>query len=166
MSWVTMVVNDVLSEFTPAEKTILDGIQAGASTNLTAILGRAIAEVRGAIAGGGYPLGAAGTIPDALASDVIAIARWRFLVAMPALAKLQTKERKDAFDGAQEKLKAVSRQEYAVEAPVAGTNPGTGQWNSENKLVMRTHPVPRPGTQFQGTTGKEYGNPDGPQDQS
>ncbi|MEI7730179.1 MAG: hypothetical protein WCO56_11445 [Verrucomicrobiota bacterium] len=150
MAWATISADEVLSEFTPQEKTILDGIQAGTASSLAGILTRAINEVRGAIAAGNYPVGASATVPDGLASDVIAIARWRFLIAFPALKNLQTEARKQAFTDAQAKLKAISKQEFAVESPTAGVQRPTGQWNSENKLVMRTHPVPPASTQFTG----------------
>ena len=35
-----------------------------------------------------------------------------------------------------------------------------GMWNSENKLIMRTHPVIKPGPQ----RADDYANPDAPQD--
>lgn len=41
--------------------------------------------------------------------------------------------------------------------------PNLGNWDSENKLIMRTHPVPRPRTQFDPQTNT-YANPDAPAD--
>jgi len=42
-------------------------------------------------------------------------------------------------------------------------NPNKGNWNSENKIVMRTHPVPRPGAQST-PPPNAYANPDGGDD--
>lgn len=63
-----------------------------------------------------------------------------------------------------EQLKARKEQVEPADNPdtVAGpVNPGT--WNSESKILMRTHPVPQPGAQFPPVTGN-YANPDAPQD--
>src|SRR5258708_39661441 len=42
----------------------------------------------------------------------------------------------------------IPTKKFVVEPPIAEINPRTGNWNSENKILMRTHPVPRPATQF------------------
>jgi hypothetical protein len=42
-------------------------------------------------------------------------------------------------------------------------NPNKGNWNSENKIVMRTHPVPRAGAQFT-PPANTYANPEGGSD--
>lgn len=47
------------------------------------------------------------------------------------------------------------------DATAGPVNPGC--WNAENKLVMRTHPVPTPGRQFTTSAG-QYANPEGPED--
>lgn len=165
MAWNVLTSRDVLDEMSPGEAATVKAIQ-GASDLLPRFVLRAVNECRGAIEAGNYPLGPDGTIPDGLASDVIAIARWRWLISLPQLVKLQTKEREQAFKDAQEKLKLATQQKFAVEAPTEGTNPKTGNWNSENKLLPRTHPVPAPSTQFQSASDAEhpYANPEGPED--
>jgi hypothetical protein len=52
-------------------------------------------------------------------------------------------------------------QQFNVEPPIPpASNLQAGCWNSENKLIMRTHPVVKPGPQ--GTNA--YANPDAPDD--
>jgi hypothetical protein len=163
MAWATLSSNDVLSEFTTSEQsalsTIIDGV-----TPLSSIVTRTINEIRGFILSGGYALDDdSTTIPQSLFSDAISIARWRFLVSAPQFKQLQTDERHQLYIDALAKLNLISQQELAVESPTAGTTVRTGMWNSENKLVMRTHPVPYPGTQFGPQTGT-YANPNAPPD--
>lgn len=43
--------------------------------------------------------------------------------------------------------------------------PNVGSWNSENKIIMRTHPVPRPRTQFDPQVNT-YANPDAAADET
>lgn len=165
MSWAILTTDDVLGEFTPQETATLKNIQ-GAVERLPGILANTIAVARGSIRAGGYSLGTEGTVPDQLRLDIIAIARWRWLAAFPQMKALQTDARKAAHDDAQANLKDVSNQKLNVEAPDADTtNVPAGNWNSENKIVPRAHPVPRPASQFQ-TQGDDYANPDGPSDQN
>jgi hypothetical protein len=168
MSWPTApTAADVRSEFTPAESALLQRLQ-GDVDNLPAVVARAVAEVRDAIRSGGYDLGETGTLPLGLHADCIAIARWRWLLSLPgAGADLQTEVRERACKASLDKLKLIATQKYAVEPPTdpqASTAPA-GRWNSENKLVGRGHPVPRPAVQFQPQAGR-YSNPAAPEDQA
>lgn len=141
MSWTALTAEHVLEEFTPQEQATLKLIQ-NSQDNLPAIVARSMAEVRGAIESGGYPLGATGTIPDSLHSDAIAIARWRFLIAMPQLKALQTAERKAAYDDARNKLADIAKGKTGVEDPTEpdpGDPPASGCFGSETKINMRTH---------------------------
>lgn len=172
MAWEQLTTEDVLSEFTIAEASSLRTLQGSGSgsglpfLNIDEIVGRVIDEVRGYIEAGAYDLDPiSNTIPLGLFEDAIAIARWRYLIATPALLQLQTKERQKAFDDAIAKLTLISKGQFAVEPPTASTIPRTGIWNSENKLIMRTHPVPRPGAQFTPQTNT-YANPNAPEDTS
>lgn len=170
MAWEQLVTEDVLSEFTVAEAAAIRTLQGSGSgsglpfVNIDDIVGRVIDEVRGYIEAGAYELDAiSNTIPLSLFEDAIAIARWRLLIATPGLKQLQTDERQKAFEDALAKLAMIAQGKFAVEPPVPSTIPRTGIWNSENKLVMRTHPVPRPGAQFTPQTNT-YANPDAPAD--
>jgi len=174
MSWITLTTNEILSEMAPLEVAALQGIQ-GSDNLLAALLDKAVAEARGAIRAGEYRVGPEGTIPSQIAADVVAIARWRWLISFPQLTRLQTKERKDAFTGARETLKDIARQKLKIEPPTVEheghgpehqrPQPASGQWNSENKLLNRTHPVPTPQAQWPVPEGTmpPWANPEMPE---
>ena len=172
MAWETLTTADVLSEFTPNEAAALRNLQGSGSgsgppfTNIDVIVARSIDEVRGYIQGGGYEVDQIDetTLPKALFADTIAIARWRVLIAVPQLKQLQTEERKKAFDDAIAKLNLIVNQQFSIEPPIPDTGIQTGLWNSENKLIMRTHPVPKPAAQFGPQGADDYANPDAPPD--
>jgi hypothetical protein len=173
MAWKTVTVEDVLGEFTPQEQAALKGIQ-GAAEQLPLILTRVVNGARGAMRAGGYELGEEGTTPDQLDLEIIALARWRWLLAFPQLQRLQTRDRRDAHDEALARLERIARQKIAIEPPAKADgaaappamNPRSGQWNSENKLVGRTHPVPTPQAEQPGqeNTAPPYANPEAPPD--
>ena len=164
-TWSAPTTDDVLSEFTPAEKTAVERIQ-GATTNLAAILARIVQKVRGAIRAGGYALDEdnATFLPPELHDACIAIVRWRWVISLP-VTTLATKPRETAADDAEKILTKIANQEYAVQPPTSGTPVRSGNWNSEQKLLGRMHPVPPPATQFPATGDPSpYANPDGPSD--
>jgi len=163
MSWNTIQADDVLAEFTPVEAATLQSIQ-GASDRLAGVLLNSVNQTRGSIAAGGYGLDAAGTVPDQLRSDVIAIARWRWLISFPQMKSMQTDARKAAFEDAIKRLDLVGNQKVNVEAPAGSVSAPSGNWNSENKLVPRGHPIAKPGSQFT-PKPNDYANPDGPADE-
>ncbi len=164
MSWKTLTSSEVLEEFTPQEQAALKGIQ-GAIDRLPSILTRVVNMARGSIRAGGGTLGDDGTTPDQMDMDLIAIARWRWLIAFPQLKAMQTAERKAAHDDAMKRLDQVANQKVSIESPDPSVNPPGGNWNSENKLVPRTHPTPRPTTQTGTSVTDPYANPDGPSDE-
>lgn len=175
MSWQIFTTEDAISQFTQAETAAIRSLQGSGSgwgsgsgtqyANVDIIVARVIDEVRGYIISGDYAVDETNdkTLPIGLFDDAIAIARWRLLIATPSFRQLQTEERKLAFDKAMEKLQKISDHLFMVEPPTPEQNPRTGMWNSENKLIMRTHPVPRPGAQFPPTPNM-YANPDAPED--
>lgn len=169
MSWIAPTADDVLGEFTPDElasiTSLLGGEPLDNTTLLANILSRTVAEIRDYIRSGDYAVSTDPTlIPEGLINDAISISRWRFLVSVPAFRQLQTEERKKLYDDSVAKLGMIATAKFSVEPPEAETNPpGTVNWNSENKLLMRTHPVPRPGIQFT-PPANTYANPDGPDD--
>jgi len=151
MAWKTITAEDVLSEFTPQEQATLKGIQ-GATEQLPGIVGRVINAARGAIRAGGYALGDEGTAPEQFESDVVAIARWRWLIAFPQLQRLQTPERQAAHDLGQRRLDQVALQRLGAEPPVAGAYPASGSWNSESKVIGR---MQRRESEFAGGDARE-----------
>ena len=171
MSWEVFTTEDVLNQFTVAEASAIRSLQGSGSgsgrpfLNLDEKVAHIIDEVRGYIIAGSYDVDPIldNTLPAGLFEDAIAIARWRLLIAAPAFKQLQTDERKEAFELALKKLALIAEQKFSVEPPTPDANPRSGNWNAENKLIMRTHPVPTPGTQFTPQTNT-YANPDAPAD--
>ncbi len=171
MAWEVLTTEDVLSEFTIQEAAALRTLQGSGSgsglpfANIDYIVVNVIDEIRGYIVAGGYDVDLVfdNTIPTGLFEDGIAIARWRILIAVPMLKQLQTEERRLAYEEAIKEMLMIAKGEFFVEPPIPSIIPRTGNWNSENKLIMRTHPVPRPATQFTPQIDT-YANPDGPAD--
>ncbi len=159
MSWATPAASDVLSELSTAEASALQtAFGVSPTTQITPVLARVVAEIRGYIQSGGYPLDpTAGNLPAGLVSDCVIITRWRLLTSLPQNETIQSKERKDGYDASMKKMVLIGQRKFGVESPTAGVNPPTGQWNAENKLIMRTHPVPQPAIQIT-PTGTDYAN--------
>lgn len=171
MSWEIITTEDVLSEFTIAEASAIRSVMGSGSGsglpfgNIDVIVGDVIDEVRGYIIAGGYRVDPVydNSLPPSLFVDAIAIARWRLLISAPAFKQLQTDERRQAYEDALKKLYLISQQKFDIDIPDPTFIPKTGAWNTENKIIMRTHPVPRPGTQFTPQINT-YANPNPPTD--
>lgn len=141
-SWNTIEPSAVLEEFTPAERAQLANIQGGAD-NLTAILARVVKKVRGDCLRGGNRIGPADTIPDSISEDVIAYARWRWLVSIPQAKAMQTPERKALYDDARDVFADIASGDPKVELPEASetldvNTPG-------NAVEIATQPDPSRG---------------------
>ncbi len=175
MSWGILTTQDVMSEFTLPEASSLRNLQGSGSgsgppfLNIDMIVVNVIDEVRGYISSGGYDLvepdmdGDPRKIPQGLFVDAIAIARWRTLISSPKLLQLQTEERREAFNKAIAKLLLISERKFVPEPIPGDVVPRGGNWNSENKIIMRAHPIPRPATQFTPQLNT-YANPTAPLD--
>lgn len=142
MSWNTLSVAQALAEggFSAAEKSALDA-QAGASAGtLSDTLTNIIQTVRGVILAAGTELGASGTIPDSLRMDVVALVRWRWLIAFPQLKALQTQDRKDAAEKAEERLDEIAAGDRRVEPATEEDEPAplSGCAGSQTNIPMRT----------------------------
>ena len=102
-------------------------------------------------------------VPKSLEDVTVRLALFRLMerIGLP-LSEDQRKSRDlDAAD-----LKELTQRRILVEPPenpdTSATPQNRGNWNSESKLIMRTHPVPPPATQF--PPGPDYANPDAPAD--
>ena len=127
MPWSTIASTDVLNELTPVEQNTLQSIQGG-STNLPAIVTKVIKKIRSMIKAGGNPLDGSSlvTIPDSLVEEAISISRWKWILSFPALKFLATKERKDANDAAEARLKDIASQDPHRERTEMPAVPDTG----------------------------------------
>lgn len=167
-TWTTPSTGDVTAQFSPQEIATFTATQGAA--NLAAVLAKVVDEIQGAILGGGYCTQAdltanSGKLPPDLHNDAIAMARWNLLISLPALKQLQTEERKLAAERATAKLAKISSAQCSVRPPTAPTTSRTGNWGSENKIIPRTHPTPRPASQFP-PNADDYANPDQPADEA
>jgi hypothetical protein len=139
MAWSTVTAEHVLEEFTGEERQAVTNAQ-DAVENLDSILGRAVDMARDMIRAGGQSLGDAGTLPGQVAPDVIAIARWRWLISVPKLRALATDHRKAAHDDGMRRLEAIAKGELAVVgADDEDTDNIGGNWGGQQRLNMRTH---------------------------
>ena len=171
MAWEILTTEDVLGQFTMAEAAAIRTLQGSGTgsgfpfVNIDMKVANVVDEVRGFIAAGGYSVDPIldTTIPAGLFEDAITIARWRLLISTPSFRQLQTEERRLAFDEAMKKMFLIASQGFFVEPPIPDVNARTGNWNSENKVIMRTHPPPRPATQFTPQINT-YANPTAPSD--
>lgn len=125
MSWATITSEEVLSEFTPNEHTVIEAIS-GSTTALDSILERAVNSARGSMLAGGNRLAAEGTVPDQIRPEIIAIARWRWITSLPKSGMaLATEARKDAAREAMELLKDIARGDLKVELPATAITAAT-----------------------------------------
>lgn len=109
MAWNQVKTSNVLDEFTPSEKAVLQNIQ-GSTAGLGNVLARVTSKVRGQIKAGGNQLDQSSqtSIPDQLVEEVIAITRWKWLSGFPALKILKTDDRKNAASEAEITLKDIA----------------------------------------------------------
>lgn len=132
MDWQTFTDADVLKEFTPAERATLNNIQ-GATNGLPDICTDVIAEFRQAISDAGTDVSGAddGKIPAGFKAKAAALARWRWLISIPSAKSMQTPERKEAADKAEELINDIATGDRPVTAPdsetggIAGPSFGT-----------------------------------------
>lgn len=158
MAWQSLTIAHV--RLSPQEKAAFEALQ-GSSSIGAEITTAVVAEFRDAIAAVGGTVGSAGTVPDLVRIHAINRIRWLWLCEFPQLKSHQTEERKALAEAAQTMLNQILSREISVPDASAGENSPAGSWNSENKILGRTSPVPRPGAQ--GTD--DYANPDAPQDE-
>jgi len=117
MSWSTIAEADVLSEFNSAEQTAIVA-QQGAIDNLGAILTRVVNATRSSVLAGGGQQDQPGTVPDQLREEVIAIARWRWIISLPKIDEtLQSESRKQAYVDAVARLDKVAEGKIKIEVP-------------------------------------------------
>jgi hypothetical protein len=125
MSWIIITDTDVLDEITPAENATLKNIQ-GATDKLPRILQRAIGKFRGAILAGGMTLGDEGKLPESIADDVVAFARWKFLTSIPQAKAMQTEERKLAWQEALKVADQLRTGKFPIESPADASQSQSG----------------------------------------
>jgi len=164
MSWRAISTDQILAEFNSTEQELLQDAQES-TTALAQILADTVAEFISAMTAAQYNVNTDGTVPDYIRRHVMARARWGWLLAFPQLKQLQTDARKAAADDAVKLLEAIAqRKAGAIEDP-AGTASPAANWNSRNRISLRTEPTPPVSTQMPPeSTTPGYANPDAPTD--
>ena len=139
----------MVQDLTPAETLVLRSI-ANSTTGLAEKLSDTVLEFIGAIRAAQGPEAVIldGTVPDQLRSHIKALTVWRYLRSFPQFQKIKTKEREEAGKDAERIYEKICARTYgAIESPYEAPRTA-GNWNSENKLILRTHPTPPPFAQF------------------
>lgn len=160
MAWRQITQDQISGRLTQSEQKMLVSIS-GLASKLSERLTDSINKFVGAMTASGYPVNTDGSVPDQLRNHVMADAIWELLKDAPNLKAFQTDQRKKAAGDAETAYEKICARNYgALESPT-GTDISTGGWNSENKLIMRTHPIPAPPAQFQTNpfTSPDYANP-------
>lgn len=124
MSWITPTMDLVVDEMSEREVSSLNAVKGREA--LAGIVQRVVARVRGVVFSSGVDLGEEGTIPDSLAMDAIAIARWSFLISVAKNEALQTADRRTAAENAEDRLAKVASGELKVEPGVASSASSSG----------------------------------------
>lgn len=122
MTWQSLTGADVLDGLTPHEQKTLENIQ-GATSALPNHTGRVALEFRQAISDAGTSLGttAEGTMPPGFLAHAAALARWRWLISLPQAKTMQTAERKEAAEKAEQLIADIASGKRPVAAPDSET---------------------------------------------
>lgn len=165
MNWTTITADDLKASglgfaIDRAQTTATGGVDPVAEE-----MANAIARVRRAVASGNPLDSTTAKVPGSLKGVTIRIALFALMerIRMP-LSEDQRETRKSDYSD----LLRIADRKVLVELPdtamLVSTIPqNLGSWNSENKIIPRTHPVPRPAAQRPVEPGK-YANPDAPED--
>ena len=125
MPWNAIQASDIQVELLPQEVAMINTIQ-GSSGILATVLNTWVNKIRAMIEVGGNNLDVAGTVPDQLRPEIIAVVRWRWFSSM-ANNDLLSKQREEEFKQAMEKLNAVEKGSPKVEFPAAIPGGPSGQ---------------------------------------
>lgn len=166
--WVTLTEDDILSGMTQRERDDFAKTSVGTTVTdrILPILADLVAEIQGTIASrADNPAPPSeSVIPSEFKARAVSIARWRVLISIPGYQPGDSRkldyEKAEAFFMQVAEGKRRPRAEVAVDAPAA--IPTSGTWNSENKILGRMNPTPKPGAQG-GGSGR-YANDNAPTD--
>ena len=127
-------------------------------------IANAVARVRRAVAAANAVDADSAKVPKSLKGLTMRLALYALMerIRFPLSEDQRDSRKNDNSD-----LLRISDRKSLVEAP---DNPEAtpavpvhfGDWNSERKVLGRTHPVPAPGRQY--APGNQYANPTGPED--
>ena len=104
MNWITLTTPDILAQFNDSETAAYDAAKGDTtSADLPAIITLVIDQIWHAYHEGGrlVDVAAPGTIPPGEKNRAVALARWKYLLALPTGKALQTEERRKSHDDAE-----------------------------------------------------------------
>jgi len=167
MNWTTITADDLKASGLGFIVDKARTASTGGVDPVTEEIANAIARIRRAVASGN-PLDSDATkVPASLKGVAVRVAIFALMerIRMPLSEDQRETRKSDNSD-----LLRIADRKVLVEAPddLLADSPvpqNIGSWNSENKILPRTHPVPRPGVQRPLTPGK-YANPDAPEDEA
>jgi hypothetical protein len=163
--WVAIFEDDLKAA---AHGDLIDAARttaAGAVDPVQDAVESAVARVRRAVAAGNPLDTDTAKVPRSLKAVTVRIAIFALMerIGQPLSEDQRNTSRDDISD-----LKRIADRSILVEAPdvtdAASAPKNLGTWNSEPKLIGRTHPVPLPGRQYPAPGA--YANPDAPEDHS
>jgi hypothetical protein len=166
MNWTTITLEDLKATGMAHVVEKAQDVSTGTVDPAAEAIAQSVARVRRAVASGN-PVDAD---PDKVPMSLKALtARMAMYALMERLFFPLSDDQRDSRKNDNSDLLRIADRKVLVEAPddPMETSPvpqNLGSWNSENKLVMRTHPVPRPGVQRPGDAGR-YANPTAPEDE-
>jgi hypothetical protein len=125
--WTTLTDDDVLAQFNDSETDAFDAAKGDAnSADLPDIISKVAGQIWDAWNNGGrkVDIQGGGTIPVSVMNRAIAVARWIYLLALPAGQSLQTKERQKLHDDAIAYWEKISKREISVSGSAQIARPG------------------------------------------
>lgn len=160
MPWRPFTTDVVLKAFNADEQSALDAITA-APDDFAEIVNQVCDEFQAAIRARTNDVPGPGLLPNGFIGAACARAIWRYLGKLPLGKALMSDARKAENQAALDLLKEIRDWKVAIE-PSGDTPPGPRvRWNSRNKIILRTQPVPPPSSQIiQTPEDQPYANPD------
>jgi putative salt-induced outer membrane protein YdiY len=119
-TWILLTPADVLAQFNDSETAAYDAAKGDTqSASLPAIITLVVNQIWHAYHDGGrlVDFAAPGTVPAGEKNRAIALARWKYLLALPTGRSLQTDERRKAHDDAETYFLQIAQRKI----PHAGT---------------------------------------------
>ena len=163
MPWRPITVQNITGRMTVSEAAVIVAV-GGATSKLQERLTDSIAAFDSAMVATGHRVAAAPNMVDSLRNHVMAYAIGEFLKDSPlsssATKAFWTESRQKAYADAQKALADVANKRFGAIEDVSGYAT-TGNWNSQNRIVMRCEPVVPPDAQFSvlGQNFPWYANP-------
>lgn len=161
--WTSISIDDLKAA---GHGTIIDiarEMAVGATDPAEEEIANAIARVRRAVAAGNAVDSDETKVPGSLKGLTI---RMVVYLLMERIRMPLSDDQKDTRKNDNSDLLRIQDKKVLLEAPdetnTTAVPNNRGNWNSENKVVGRMHPVPAPGRQHQPEGG--YANPNAPED--